>query len=412
MLPFLALDLPPAPPQALWVPAASHEEPLREAKADRSQIFQLCATGDYDAVVAVVEGLVIRFFCDPFMPPQLIGPKDDDGKLAKGGGPPPKPGDDCHESDKAYGLCGLNQFQRSLRQMMVKLSEEREAARKKAEERAALMPKKPEAPPPPACVSFGALGLATGMPYEVLGATMELRRLVALERDLRLIFRVIKPATLGPMAKVEQDDMISIDYLGQRHLHPVAMIANLDLAPEQIAKLCRSASTARESGVKNIETIMVEERRLYQREADSRPTKAAAPPPPKPDCEGAGKMGLVLEQSYEILGATADLQKITPVGGDLRLLFKILRAAAAGPLGRVKPDDLVVLDLFASQRLHAVPITNIDLTPERAANVCRVVVSVPRLRGEANAIPIQTLLAESQRPAPIPRRRAVEESEE
>jgi hypothetical protein len=410
MLPFLAVDLPPDLGAALRIPIAAHEEPLREAKADRSQIFQLCATGDYDAVVAVVEGLTIRFFCDPFMPPQLIGPKDDDGKTARGGGPPPKPGDDCHESDRAYGLCGLNQFQRSLRQMMVKLTEEREEARKKAEERAARMPKKPEAPPPPACLTFGALGLATGTPYEVLGAIVELRRLVALERDLRLIFRVIKPATLGPMAKVEQDDMVSIDYLGQRHLHPVAMIANLDLEPERIAKLCRAATPASEGGVKNIASLVVEEKRQYQREAEGRQAMAAAPP--APDCESAGKMGLVLEQSYEILGANADLQKITPVGGDLRLLFRILRPAAAGPLGRVKPDDLVVLDLFAGQRLHAVPITNIDLTPERAAGVCRVVVSVPRLRGEANAIPIQTLLAESQRPAPTTRRRAVSEENE
>lgn len=132
---------------------------LRETEADQNQVMALCATGQYDAVIATVNGVKARFVCDQVFTP-----------LRSGGNAPAKltPAEEiarermeCSLDDRALGLCELTKAQRELRKQALEAVKRRDAdplAAKARAEMRAIVPVvaakeeeavKKEAPPPP-----------------------------------------------------------------------------------------------------------------------------------------------------------------------------------------------------------------------------------------------------------------------
>ncbi|TAN51537.1 MAG: hypothetical protein EPN26_08990, partial [Rhodospirillales bacterium] len=115
---------------------AMAQEKAREIKAPKDKVLELCATQNYDSVLTEFDGLTVRFFCDPFMPPLLLGaPGSTDKKeRAKPGAAVSETLSECPPTDKAYGLCEMSRLERELRRKMVELEEKRAFERHRAAE--------------------------------------------------------------------------------------------------------------------------------------------------------------------------------------------------------------------------------------------------------------------------------------
>jgi hypothetical protein len=365
---FLTLAPPPvdyAPPPAF----VRVQDNPREIRADRTKVLELCATENYDSIVTVVEGLNVRFFCDPFMPPLLLHDKSGAPgreETSKRGQPYQAP-DECHATDKAYGLCEMSKLQRDLRDMMLKVEEKRAEERRKEQAEAAERAKRPAAPAGPTCIDPGTLGMAPGIPYEVLGAGTDLVRVFVMEKDVRLLFRIKRPPLYGPLIGVKEDDILSVDVLEARAVSAVPVVANLDVNAETVAKLCRAKEPVAKSLVGKPVTDF-----LAKVKAGDRPTDLDAPPPqPKPDCLTPADLGFVMGRLYDMGGTQSKLISTLPTAGDLRLTFRVERAAAGGPFAGVKAGQLIQLDALGSRNKYPYELLPVRIERAHLQKLCK-----------------------------------------
>jgi hypothetical protein len=365
---FLPPSLPPldlTPPPA-FVRVADNP---REIKAERSKVLELCATENYDSIITVIEGLNVRFFCDPFMPPLLLSDKSGPPgreEASKRGQPYEAP-EECHPTDKAYGLCEMSKLQRDLRQVMMKVEEKRSDERRREAEAREKREKEPVEPTGPVCIDPGTLGLAPGITYEVMAAGAEVVRVFILENDVRLLFRVKRPPLYGPLISVKEDDILSVDLLAARAVSAVPVVSGLDINAETVAKLCHNKEPVAKSLVGKPITDF-----LSKVPPGARPRDLEAPPPePKPDCLTPADLGYVMGRLYDMGGTQSKLISAVPWGGDLRLTFRVERVAAGGPFAGVKKGQLIQMDALGSRSKYPYELLPVSVERAHLQKLCK-----------------------------------------
>lgn len=229
---------------AIGLPSSQVPAGEAEPVVPKDKVLETCGTQKYESVITDINGLKVRFFCDPYMPPLLLNGKGSSADVRENKN---KPGPaisetlpECPPSDKAYGLCEMTKLDRELRQKMMELEEKKSYARlKAAEERARReeeMKKLP--PPPPPCTPLKDVGIFQGMNTDILSANGSLMRVIPTQGDVRLVFRITRPALYGPMSRVKENDLVAIDAVASRSQFAVPILPTVTVTKEQADNLC------------------------------------------------------------------------------------------------------------------------------------------------------------------------------
>lgn len=236
-----------------------------EITVPKDKVLEACGSQKYESVLTDINGLKVRFFCDPYMPPLLLNGQGStaDKRESKG-----KPGPaisetlpECPPSDKAYGLCEMTKLERELRQKMMELEEKKSYERMKlAEERARREEeRKNQPPPPPPCTPLKDVGIFQGMNTDILSANGSLLRVIPVPGDVRLIFRITRPALYGPMSRVKENDLVAIDAVASRSQFAVPILPTVTVTKEQAGNLCLDkAKTGEIAGVRTLMGVLAD----------------------------------------------------------------------------------------------------------------------------------------------------------
>jgi hypothetical protein len=253
-MPFI-FDLPPIPP-ALYQPAQSFATG-REVRASKEMVMTLCATGQYDYVLAEVNDHMIRFECDPIIPPIKAKPDAEDiakEKAAKEAAAKESKKKDlaskplpCTDQERLLGLCEIDARQRYLREQMLKLEVQRAEEKKKAEEEEARRKASGYVPPPPppapykdpeGCLKYRDIGLVPGDTYDVGGTKSMLFAISRQGNELILNFVVERGATSGEFARYKDGSGLAYQVMAARKQYAYTPLLRPTLSEEIIEKLC------------------------------------------------------------------------------------------------------------------------------------------------------------------------------
>lgn len=243
----------------LFGPAlAQPKEP--EIQVPKDKVLEACATQRYDSVLTDIDGLRVRFFCDPYMPPLLLNAPGSSADK-KNGKPGPAISEtlpDCPPTDKAYGLCEMTRLDRELRRKMMEVQEKKSYERlRAAEERAALEEaRKKLPPPPPPCTPLNEVGIFQGMTSDILGAGGYLMRIMPIPGDVRLVYQIRRSALYGPMARVKEGELVSIDAIASRSQFAVPILPSVTVTKAQAGNLCLTGATPNDAGATPLAVIL------------------------------------------------------------------------------------------------------------------------------------------------------------
>ncbi|MBF0168264.1 MAG: hypothetical protein HQL45_11605 [Alphaproteobacteria bacterium] len=232
----------------------------REAKASKDKVLELCATQKYDSVLTEIDGLTVRFFCDPYMPPLLLGAPGsvDKGERAKPGPAISETLPECPPTDKAYGLCEMSRLDRELRRKMIEMEEKRSFERRRAAEALAeLEAKRSKQPaPPPPCTPLSETGISHGMTQDILGAGGSLQSIMPIPNDVRLIFLIKRTALYGPMSRVKEGDLVAIDAIASRTQYAFPILPAVTITRQQASNLCPISPAQSDKGATPLISIL------------------------------------------------------------------------------------------------------------------------------------------------------------
>lgn len=243
----------------LFGPAlAQVKEP--EIQVAKDKVLEACATQRYDSVLTDIDGLRVRFFCDPYMPPLLLNAPGSSADKHSG-----KPGPaisetlpECPPTDKAYGLCEMTRLDRELRRKMMEVQEKKSYERlRAAEERAALEEaRKKLPPPPPPCTPLNEVGIFQGMMSDILGAGGYLMRIMPIPGDVRLVYQIRRTALYGPMSRVKEGELVSVDAIASRSQFAVPILPSVTVTKAQAGNLCLTGAAQNDAGATSLAVIL------------------------------------------------------------------------------------------------------------------------------------------------------------
>jgi hypothetical protein len=233
---------------------------IEEITVPKNKVLEVCATQKYDSVLTEFDGLKVRFFCDPYMPPLLLNAPGSNADKSKA-----KPGPaisetlpECPPSDKAYGLCEMTRLDRELRQKMMEVMEKKSIERQRMAEALAMQEeaRKKLPPPPPPCTPPSEGGIFQGMTSDILGAGGQLQRIVPIPNDVRLIFQIKRTALYGPMSRVKEGELIAIDAIASRSQYAVPILPKVTVTKQQATNLCPSDKVQSDAGATPLTVIL------------------------------------------------------------------------------------------------------------------------------------------------------------
>jgi hypothetical protein len=220
-------------------------------------VMTLCATGQYDYVLAEVNDIMIRFECDPIIPPIKAMPNAEDiakqkaekeaaAKESKKKDVANKPLP-CTDQEKLLGLCDIDARQRYLREQMLKLEEQRIGDKKKADEEEALRKAQGVVPPPPppepykdpvGCLKYRDIGLVPGDTYDIGGTKSILFAISRQGNEMILNFIVERGATSGEFARYKDGSGFAYQVMAARKQYAYTPLLSPTISDETIEKLC------------------------------------------------------------------------------------------------------------------------------------------------------------------------------
>ncbi len=268
-----------------------------EILAPKDKILEVCGTQKYDSVLTEFDGLKVRFFCDPYMPPLLLNaPGSTADKKIERAKPGPAISEtlpECPPTDQAYGLCEMNRLERELRSKMLSVMEKKSVERTRAAEERAILAEtqKKLPPPPPPCTPLKDVGIFQGSVADILGAGGQLQRIIPIPGDVRLVFQIRRTALFGPMARVKEGELVAIDAVASRSQYAVPILPSVTVTKEQAGNLCLTGNPQNDSGATSIVVIL-------KNSTQAKPKTGLQVPslPPSEDIEFDGSGPLTLPQ--------------------------------------------------------------------------------------------------------------------
>ncbi|MDK9720171.1 MAG: hypothetical protein OEL53_03200 [Rhodospirillales bacterium] len=231
-----------------------------EIQVAKDKVLEACATQRYESVLTDIDGLRVRFFCDPYMPPLLLNAPGSSADK-KNGKPGPAISEtlpECPPTDKAYGLCEMTRLDRELRRKMMEVQEKKSYERlRAAEERAALEEtRKKLPPPPPPCTPLNEVGIFQGMTSDILGAGGYLMRIMPIPGDVRLVYQIRRTALYGPMSRVKEGELVSVDAIASRSQFAVPVLPSVTVTKAQAGNLCLTGAPQNDAGATSLAVIL------------------------------------------------------------------------------------------------------------------------------------------------------------